>query len=63
VSMIILLPNQKTGLANLEAKLDQIDLAELTSKMYRQEEVYVYLPRFKIEFKVQLNDHLSKVRI
>jgi serpin B len=62
VSMIILLPNQKTGLANLEAKLDQIDLAELTSKM-NQKEVNVYLPRFKIEFKVQLNDHLSKVRI
>jgi len=60
VSMMTLLPNTRPGLKALEEKLDTIDLAELTTKMYKQE-VYVSLPRFKVELQLQLNQHLQKV--
>lgn len=60
VSMLIILPNSRTGLSALEAKLHTIDFSEITKKM-REQEVNVEIPKFKIEFDIELNEPLSKV--
>lgn len=60
ISMLIILPNSKTGLSALEGKLNTIDLSEISSKLYSQE-VNVEIPKFKIEFDITLNDPLKKV--
>lgn len=60
MSMLIVLPNQRTGLGELVAKLKDADLAELTTKMYRTE-VSVALPKFKIEHEVKLPAVLKEV--
>lgn len=62
ISMMIILPNSKTGLAELESKLNTINLGELSKNMY-EEEVNVEIPKFKIEFDIELKDVLSKVNI
>lgn len=61
ISMLIILPNKKTGLSALESKLHTIDFAELSNQMYSQE-VNVEIPKFKIEFDIELNEPLKKVR-
>ncbi|CRK96981.1 CLUMA_CG010343, isoform A [Clunio marinus] len=60
ISMLIILPNSRTGLPALEQKLNTIDLASLTQKMYKQE-VRVELPKFKVEFEINLNEPLEKM--
>jgi serpin B len=60
ITMLILLPNKRTGLAELESKLTTIDFGELSSQMF-SEEVNVELPKFKIEFDIELTDPLKKV--
>jgi serpin B len=60
ISMLIILPNSRTGLSALEAKLNTIDLGELSTKMYSQE-VNVEIPKFKIEFDITLNEPLKKM--
>ncbi|XP_052898415.1 antichymotrypsin-2-like isoform X3 [Anopheles moucheti] len=58
MTMLILLPHERTGLAALEEKLPSLNLAELTTQMHKQE-VEVFLPKFKIEFTRDLNDDLK----
>lgn len=60
ISMLIILPNTKTGLSALESKLNTIDLGEISGNLYEQE-VNVEIPKFKIEFDIELNDPLKKV--
>lgn len=60
MSMFIILPNKRTGLARLESQLKDVDLKNLTTNMYRSE-VEVSIPKFKIEFEVSLVDALKKV--
>lgn len=60
LSMLILLPNERDGLAYLESKLSDVSLNDISQKMWKQE-VTVWLPRFKIEFDLTLNSVLSKV--
>lgn len=60
ISMLIILPNSRTGLAGLEKKLATIDLNEVSKSLYNQE-VSVELPKFKIEFDIELNEPLSKM--
>lgn len=60
ITMLIILPNKKEGLSDLESKLHTIDLSAMTSVMYSQE-VIVTLPKFKIEYEISLNDVLKKV--
>lgn len=62
VSMLIILPNKKTGLSALESKLHTVDFGELSTKMYSQE-VNVEIPKFKIEFDIELNEPLKKVSL
>jgi serpin B len=60
ISMLIILPNSRTGLSALEGKLNTIDLGEISNSLYKQE-VNVEIPKFKIEFDIQLNEPLQKV--
>ena len=59
--MIILLPKEKDGLANLEAKLANVDLLKLDQRT-ASVKVAVTLPKFKIEQKFSLVNHLKMVR-
>lgn len=61
VSMVIILPNERTGLAALEKKLSNVDLSTITNGS-ASVEVEVSLPRFKIESTIDLKDTLSAVR-
>lgn len=59
-SFVIVLPNSRTGLPALEAKLKSSNLTEVFNQMYSQE-VQVTIPKFKVEFDISLNDVLKKV--
>ena len=59
--MLILLPNEKEGLKVLEEKLQEIDLQALQDEMHMYDTVLA-LPRFKIDFDINLNGPLKKVR-
>jgi len=58
VSMIIILPNQRDGLSQLEGR--HLDFAAISNLM-SQHKVYVGIPKFKIEFDVKLNEPLKNV--
>ncbi|XP_044267033.1 serine protease inhibitor 3/4-like isoform X5 [Tribolium madens] len=60
LSMIIILPNQKNGIAELEKKLENYNLSEITQNMWNTE-VNVALPKFKIEQTIDLEDSLTKL--
>lgn len=60
-SFVIVLPNSRNGLPALEGKLRNYDLAQITNKMHKQE-VEVFIPKFKVEFEIDLGDALKKVR-
>lgn len=62
LSMVIVLPNKKTGLSQLEEKLRNIQLEQITDNL-RSEKVRVKLPKFKAEFSIQLNDAFRLVKI
>lgn len=59
-TFLILLPNNRTGLAALETKLKNYDLSQITAQM-RSEEVDVSIPKFKVEFKINLNEVLKNM--
>ncbi|XP_066480560.1 uncharacterized protein [Tiliqua scincoides] len=65
LSMIILLPDDieddSTGLEQVTKQLTLAKLQEWThpTKMYSNSEVYVHLPRFKLEESYDLKSHLS----
>lgn len=61
-SMIILLPDAKDGLKNLENNLSKIKIHEIIRKMTAYE-VGVKLPRFKIVHSLQLKKTLTNVSI
>ncbi|XP_068202286.1 leukocyte elastase inhibitor-like [Palaemon carinicauda] len=58
LSMVIVLPKERDGLAALEEKLATANLNELDKKMYNVE-VEVTLPKFKLEESLDLGDHLA----
>ncbi|KRF97545.1 uncharacterized protein Dwil_GK20760, isoform C [Drosophila willistoni] len=60
LSMLIILPNSKTGLPQLEEKLRSTQLSEITKKLY-QTKVIVKLPKFKAEFEMELTDVFKKL--
>ncbi|CAH1129463.1 unnamed protein product [Ceutorhynchus assimilis] len=59
VSLIVILPNKRNGIAELEAKLAETDLTKITENMFKPE-VVVKLPKFKIETTINLNKPLEK---
>lgn len=58
LSMLVLLPRQVDGLADLESKLTADTVARWASGL-RKQKVRVYLPRFKMTSQFQLADALS----
>nr|CAD7427469.1 unnamed protein product [Timema monikensis] len=62
VSMVILLPNDRNGLPNLEAKLTSEKLTEVLSQLHSTE-VNVSIPRFKLEDTIDLNSVLQEVTL
>ncbi|KAF4525564.1 hypothetical protein B566_EDAN015053 [Ephemera danica] len=59
-SLVIVLPKSRTGLAALEAKIHDQNLPDLlknTSRRY----IELFLPKFKIEFFINLNPQLQKM--
>lgn len=59
-SFLIVLPNSRTGLSALEAKLKNYDLTKITEQMSKQL-VNVTIPKFKVESELNLKDILNKV--
>jgi len=58
ITMLIILPNSKTGLPALESKLKTVNFGDITKNLYSQE-VNVELPKFKIETELDLKDTLT----
>lgn len=62
LALIAILPNDPDGLPALERKVQSMKLRKLLKRM-RLECVAVTLPKFKIEYKVDLQNVLNKVSI
>ncbi|XP_017050323.1 serine protease inhibitor 42Dd isoform X3 [Drosophila ficusphila] len=60
LSMLIVLPNSKTGLSVLEEKLRVTPLSSITQALHRTQ-VVVKLPKFKAEFEVELTEVFQKL--
>lgn len=60
--MLILLPDAKDGLKNLENNFSKIKLHDISNKMTKYH-VTAKLPRFKLEQSLQLEETLSNVSI
>jgi len=60
LSMLIVLPNSRTGLAALEDKLRITALSQITQALHKTQ-VVVKLPKFKAEFQVELKQVFQQV--
>ncbi|XP_039957414.1 serine protease inhibitor 42Dd-like isoform X2 [Bactrocera tryoni] len=60
LSMLVLLPNKVDGLAALEQKLTNADLNLIVERM-RGADVDIFLPKFRIEFEVDLKQPLQQL--
>ncbi|XP_078044374.1 serine protease inhibitor 3/4 isoform X4 [Augochlora pura] len=60
MSMLIILPNEVNGLAEVEKKMQNINLNYILNQGSVQD-VKLYLPKFKIESKIELNSPLKKI--
>ena len=58
--MVILLPNEKEGLADMESKLATFNFTEIISRL-QPKRISLSMPRFKLESTIDLKDPLSKV--
>ncbi|XP_068147291.1 serpin B4-like isoform X4 [Drosophila tropicalis] len=54
LSMLIILPNTRTGLRNVENKLQSTSLKKITNQL-SEAPVNVKIPRFKVEFEQELS--------
>ncbi|XP_014606418.1 PREDICTED: serine protease inhibitor 3/4-like isoform X5 [Polistes canadensis] len=61
-SMVIILPDEVDGLAAIEKKLAVHGLGEVLKRGHITD-VDVYLPKFKIESSIKLNEHLKNMGI
>ncbi|XP_044752151.1 antichymotrypsin-2-like isoform X3 [Coccinella septempunctata] len=59
-SMVIILPDERDGIKDLEAKLEKVDLTKITEGTFKGE-VNVALPKFKIETTINMNEALDKL--
>ncbi|XP_050093561.1 antichymotrypsin-2-like isoform X2 [Anopheles aquasalis] len=57
-TMLVLLPNERNGLAALEETLSSLNLVELRNQLMKTK-VALYLPKFKIDFSLDLKKVLS----
>lgn len=61
-SFVIVLPYSMTGLSEMEPKLHNINFRTIIDRM-RMDEVDVSIPKFKIEFDINLNQVLKDVSV
>jgi len=61
VSMLVLLPDNTDGLPALERSLTAANLEKWTAALNYADQVFVYLPRFKITQQFELNSALEKL--
>lgn len=62
LSFIIILPFSRVGLPELEAKLGDYDLTSIIKQM-RPRRIDVTIPKFKIDYEIELSTVLKKVSI
>ncbi|XP_012147529.2 alaserpin isoform X3 [Megachile rotundata] len=60
LSMVIILPNEINGLAEVEKKLQNTNIKDILNEGYVRD-VHLYLPKFKVESKMQLKEPLRKL--
>lgn len=60
-TFVIILPNNRTGLMDLEAKLKDYNLKSIM-KSFVNEKPYLTIPKFEIEYDIELNAILKNVR-
>lgn len=60
LAFVVLLPNSRNGLPELETKLQSYEFAKITDALYKTK-VDVTLPKFKVDFELSLNDVLKEV--
>lgn len=63
LSMVIVLPNSRTGLDELNIKLKTFSLSEIIQKTRSEKNVNLCLPRFKSELETRLPDVLKNMGI
>lgn len=61
LSMVVLLPKEIDGLADLEAEMSFQNLLRWTGSVKHEDEVDVYLPKFKTTSQFDLSDTLKKM--
>lgn len=59
-TFMIILPDNRTGLADLESKLKYVHLGDVSAQM-SFDELEITIPKFAIEYEVKLNDVLKNV--
>ncbi|XP_035790104.1 serine protease inhibitor 42Dd-like isoform X2 [Anopheles albimanus] len=57
-SMLVLLPNDRNGIAALEEQLPIIDLWEVTSQLLKTK-ILLFVPKFKVEFSLDVQGELT----
>ena len=60
-SFVLVLPDRKSNLQQLESKIKSVNLADIFNKMHPFDHT-LYIPKFKVEYEIELNDVLQKVR-
>lgn len=63
ISFVMVLPESRTGFSTLEAKLQNFDFKTIANRFGEPELVEVALPKFKIEYQIDLRDVLKNVCI
>lgn len=60
-SMVILLPNEQNGLSKMVDKIqNNYNLVDVSQKL-RKERIFIYIPKFEVEYKIELKPVLSKM--
>ncbi|KAF4533489.1 hypothetical protein B566_EDAN000974 [Ephemera danica] len=60
LSLVIVLPKSRTGLAALETKMQDQNLSDLLKNTHSRE-LELFLPKFKLEVSIKLNDYLKQM--
>lgn len=61
-SMVVILPNSRAGLSELESNMKDHDLKEIVANMSMQK-VEIWIPKFEHELELNLNNALMNVRV
>lgn len=60
-SMVIVLPNEVDGLSKIAKKIESnYNLLSISEKL-RKEQIYIHIPKFEVEYEVELTPVLSKL--